>query len=99
MQNISLSNAHAKTSAFRSSYPDSVLGIKVSPSDLSGIISQSGCVGFRFYFCLENPADANSLNCVVVGIDSDGNDLYTGYLKNSGIMCPPDCSASNPLNS
>jgi len=50
-------------------------------------------------FCLEDVTDQNSLNCVVVGVDSEGNDLYTGYLKNSGIACPPDCSANNPLNS
>ena len=99
MTNISLSNAHGRTTAFRGTYPNVVKAIEVSPSDLTGIIAQTGCVGFRFYFCLEVPSDATTLNLVVVGVDASGNDLYNGVLKNSGITCPPDCSTANPLNS
>jgi hypothetical protein len=99
MNNITLVNAAAKTSAFRSSYPNRVKAIVVSQNDLSPILGQTGCVGVRFYFSLEDTSDSNSLNLVAVGIDNNGNDMTSGIMKNSGNPCPPYCSQTNSLNS
>jgi len=98
MTDITLTNAAAKTAAFRNTHPNHVKGISASKSELSSILNQTNCVGIRFYFALENTADSNSLNLVAVGIDSNDNDLTSGTMKNSGIACPPNCGQANTLN-
>jgi hypothetical protein len=36
---------------------------------------------------------------VIVGVNSDGNDLFEGAILDLGRGCPPYCSSENPLNS
>lgn len=63
---------------------------------ISNILAQTGCVGLRFYYSLDNEGKKH---LIVVGVNADGNDLYNGILAERSVMCPQDCSAANPLNS
>mgnify|MGYP001589053381 CR=1 FL=1 len=98
MTTITLSAASAKTSAFRSAYPNAKKGILFSATDFAAIAGQEGCVVVKAYFCLDS-SNSNDLNLVLVGVDADGNDMTSGALRNSGQACPPNCGESNALNS
>ncbi len=63
---------------------------------LLNLLNQTACVGVRIYYGLDS---AGVKKLVLVGVDSDGNDLYEGALMERGILCPTECSADNPLNS
>lgn len=63
---------------------------------LSAILDQSGCVGIRIYYALDNNS---AKQIIAVGVDSNGNDLYNGLLAERTIKCPITCSLPNPLNS
>jgi hypothetical protein len=58
------------------------------------ILSQSGCVGIRYYYA---KTDAGVATLVLVGVDASGNDLTQGVLGEQIIPCPPFCPAPNPL--
>ena len=60
------------------------------------ILAQANCVGMRIYYALD---EAGQKQIIAVGVDANGNDLYTGLLAERTIRCPQMCSSANPLNS
>jgi hypothetical protein len=58
------------------------------------MLSQSGCIGIRYYYAA---TDSGVPTIVVVGVDSTGNDLVNGVLAEMTIPCPPFCPAPNAL--
>lgn len=63
---------------------------------IQAILDQSGCVGIRIYYAID---DLGNKQLVLVGADSNENDLYEGLLAERGTPCPTYCSSANPLNS
>ncbi len=61
----------------------------------SKILSQTGCVGLRYYYAQKGDG---SSTIVLVGVDSTGSDLYQGVLAEEAMPCPPFCLSPNPLN-
>lgn len=55
------------------------------------ILSQSGCVGVRFYYAQK---DDGSSTMVLVGVDNMSNDMTGGILGDVILPCPPYCGAS-----
>ncbi|MBF8295613.1 MAG: hypothetical protein HW389_2158 [Bacteroidetes bacterium] len=55
------------------------------------ILSQSGCVGVRFYYAQK---DDGSSTMVLVGVDNMSNDMTGGILGDVIIPCPPYCGPS-----
>jgi hypothetical protein len=45
-----------------------------------------------------SPDEDNKLTLVMVGTDSEGNDMYEGELMEMSSSCPVICPAENPLN-
>jgi hypothetical protein len=97
---ISLTVAAAKTLNFQNAYTSAIKGGKFPKDDISEILNQSGCVGLRYYFALDNSSSPNSIHVVLCGVDSSGNDMIaTGAkLKDQAWPCPPHCGTSNELN-
>jgi hypothetical protein len=60
------------------------------------ILDQSECVGIRFYFAIN---DEGEKTLVLVGADSDQNDLEEGLIADWAYPCPKICSKRNRLNS
>ncbi len=58
------------------------------------ILSQSGCVGIRYYYA---KTDSGVSTIVLVGVDGSGNDLVKGTLAEMTFPCPPYCPAPNAL--
>jgi hypothetical protein len=96
-QEISLTQGHAITTAFRTAYPSAPVkaeyfGRKI----LEMILAQEECVGIRSY----NGIDADGLqSSVIVGVDASGNDIVNGVLGDRSFKSPPYNSATNALNS
>jgi len=59
------------------------------------ILGQAGCVGIRYYYAKK---DDGTATLVLVGVDSNGNDLTQGILGEDSFPCPPYCPSPNPLN-
>lgn len=93
---ISLNDAKALTYAYQN---DSIsdgqsTAVKFQAQDLNDILDQDDVTGVRFYFSLNS---SDKLTLVVVGTNSNGDDLTEGYLLNRGDLCPPSCDTNSPL--
>lgn len=93
---ITIEQASKLTATFRSTYPNLSKAVFYSADLFLGVMAQDNCVGLRIYNGID---DSGELTNVIVGIDSNGNDLVEGKIFDSGLICPPNCSAENALNS
>lgn len=94
---ITLSDAAKMTKAYRQSITaGSTIAHAFGKSAIQAILNQSGVVGVRIYYGLNEEGEKQ---LIVVGTDTLGNDLYTGLLAERSLHCPEDCSSANPLNS
>lgn len=92
---ISLNDAEDLTKEYRQNNPNSTNGHFYGKNKMLEILNQSGVVGFRAYYGL----DQGTKKLVFVGVDSRGDDLTSGVILDCGVACPPACGRSNPLNS
>jgi hypothetical protein len=95
---ISLNDAADLTQRFRDNLPviDNTIAEYFSKSALENLLNQQNCVGIRVYYGIDSDMKKH---LVIVGVNSDGNDLYEGDLMELGRECPPYCPDTNPLNS
>ena len=95
---ISLNEAAEMTQRFRDNLPviDNTIAEYFGKSALEDLLSQQDCIGIRVYYGIDSDMKKR---LVIVGVNDEGNDLYNGNLMEVGGICPPNCSASNPLNS
>ncbi|MEN9742326.1 MAG: hypothetical protein RLZZ65_131 [Bacteroidota bacterium] len=93
---ISLEEGSTMTASFRSKFPDEKLASFYSSEVFLALLEQEGCVGIRIYNAVDQD---NNLTDVLVGVDSEGNDLVNGIVYNKAGLCPPGCAINNPLNS
>ncbi len=93
---ISLAEAAAMTKRFRDTIsPGQIIAHYFGGAAITEILQQTGCVGIRIYYGLN---DSGKKQLIVTGVDSSGNDLYQGKLAERSVTCPIDCSSANPLN-
>jgi hypothetical protein len=78
--------------------PGDILGGYIGRDAMIALLHQEGCVGFRYYYALN---DTNTKALVFVGVDSEGNDIIGNdkLCLDNAALCPPRCSTSNILNS
>ena len=60
------------------------------------LLNQEGCVGIRTYYAIN---DEGKKVLVLVGAESDENDMENGLIIEHGYLCPPFCPKKNSLNS
>lgn len=65
-------------------------------SAIRAILDQAGCVGLRYYRGRTQGGDAAM---ILVGVDSDGNNMSDGILVDSHFPCPPYCPDDDDLTS
>lgn len=93
---ITLADASKMTADFRSKFPNETRSYYYSDTVFKDLLAQRGCVGIRIY----NGLDASGvMHAILVGVDSNDNDLYNGKIYQYGTICPPICPPKNPLNS
>lgn len=94
---ISLDEASQMTARYRNTIqPGEVIGQFIGKDLIEKIINQDECVGIRIYFGV-NENGKNSL--VLVGADSNEDDLFQGKIADRGWDSPPHHGIANPLNS
>jgi len=94
---ISLADAAAMTKKFREGAGSgAIIATAFNKKALQGILNQEKCIGIRMYYAKSEKGEPA---LVLVGLTDDGDDIYDGELAEWGGNCPPNCSASNPLNS
>lgn len=93
---ITLAEASAWTANFRAANPTSIKGHYFGNRAIGDILEQTGCVGIRIYYALD---DNGVQQLIVVGVDADENDMCNGLLAERSMPCPPYCGNNNCLNS
>ncbi len=94
---ISLEDASNLTQSFQlQASPDQVIAGYFGKEAILAILAQESAVGMRCYYGLD--ADGIS-HLVIVGVNSQGNDMTDGLLAQRMTACPPYCPEVNELNS
>lgn len=92
---INLNEAIQLTHAFQNApqYQGNTVACMIDATAYQQLLAQPGCVNVRTYFAL----DQGVLTIVVVGVDSEGNDMSNGILLDITYGCPSDCPVDSPL--
>jgi hypothetical protein len=94
---ISLTDASDLTANYRATIsPGDRLGLFVGRNRLLDILNQTGCMGVRICFGIDKNGDPE---LVLVGADSNEDDMEKGVIVDHLSPCPPRCGKSNALNS
>ena len=93
---ITLEEASKLTANFRKWRPNAIKAHFFGRDAIQQILDQEGCLGIRMYNAFD---DNEKPHLVLVGVDANENDLYTGTTVEFSKPCPPFCGANNPLNS
>jgi hypothetical protein len=94
---VTLNDASRWTANYRNTIqPGEVIAEFQGKEKLLELLNQEGCVGIRFYYAIN---DEGKKVLVLVGADSDENDMENGLILDKGDKCPPFCSRRNLLNS
>ena len=72
------------------------IGHAVGKNLVNAILNQTGCMGIRLYYAMNNKGEKQ---LVLVGIDANGDDLSQGVIVDKVPNCPPICGKTNSLNS
>lgn len=72
------------------------IGHAIGKNLVNAILNQTGCMGIRLYYAINNKGE-NQM--VAVGVDANGDDMYQGVIVDETANCPPICGKHNPLNS
>ena len=94
---ITLSEGSTMTADYRATISiGDTIALAVGKNLLNSILQQSGCMGIRMYFALDE--DGNK-QLVLVGVDANGDDMTAGVIVDKLVPCPKSCSTKNALNS
>jgi len=94
---ITLAEGAKMTADYRATISSGdILAHAVGKNLFNSILNQLGCVGIRIYYALDENGEKQ---LVLVGVDSNGNDLTAGVIVDRTKSCPTSCSLKNPLNS
>lgn len=95
---ISLLDASILTTNYRNSHPslDTIKGFYFGRDTIEAILNQIDCVGIRIYFGEDS---LSKPKLVIVGTNSNEDDITSGLIAEFGVPCPNKCGSPNPLNS
>lgn len=93
---IPLNEAAAMTRIYRDYHgPNAVIAHYFGKDAIQAILDQTDVVGIRIYYGISQGIK----QLIIVGVDTNGTDIYEGLLADESLKCPPVCAPSNPLNS
>jgi len=92
---ITLEQAQRYVQAFRSKYPQEVKAFYVGINQIENVLGQENCMGLRIYNGYEEKEAR--MNIVIVGVNSQGNDITSGIILDKTLPCPSYCDNSSPL--
>ncbi len=92
---ITLYEAKQYTHSFQKLYPNEKKAFFVGKDQLLKILEQQDCLGIRIYNGYNDNEKVS--NKVLIGVDSEGNDVEAGIILEKLVPCPPICSGSGGL--
>jgi hypothetical protein len=93
---VTLNDASRWTANYRNTIQlGDVIALFAGKEKLMELLNQEGCEGARIYYAVN---DEGAKTLVIVGADSDENDMENGLIFENFIPCPPKCSKPNKLN-
>ncbi len=93
-EELPLSTAAQWTANYRIENPNGVKAHFFGHVIIERILAQPGCVGIRCYYALD---ENGKQQLIIVGVDSNENDLYEGVIAERSFACPPFCPINSPL--
>lgn len=92
---INLENAIKYTEGFQTKFPDEINSYFVGAEKIKVLLEQDNCIGIRIYNGYNN--QENKKNLVLIGVNTDNQDMTDGYIIERLITCPPICDINSPL--
>ncbi len=94
---INIDDAAEITKRYREAHPGERIAVYFSKSEITSLLGQTNCVGIRIYFGMD---DGGELSPIIVGVDTNENDLVRPGEKclDFSLPCPNRCSTPNKLN-
>jgi hypothetical protein len=92
-EQITLAQAQVMVNEYRKRYPDATKGYFAGANHFETILNQEDCVGLRIYNGYDK--DTDSTNLVIVGVNSNNEDITSGYILDKTAPCPPYCGISD----
>jgi hypothetical protein len=93
---VTLNDASRWTANYRNTIqPGDVIAFAAGKEKLIELLNQDECLGARIYYAIN---DNGEKNLVIVGVDSNGDDMTNGLIMDNLIPCPKFCSKPNQLN-
>lgn len=87
---ITLEEAKKYTQSYQKLYPNEKKAFYVGRDQLMKILENSECMGVRIYNGF-NDEDSQS-NKVLIGVNSNGDDMTEDVILEKLVPCPPICS-------
>lgn len=95
-ETVTLDEAKSFTANYRNANSGAIKAHTVGKNKLNSILNQTGCVGVKMYYGL----DEDEAKCLVlVGVKEDGTDMTSGVIVERNPPCPPYCDDQSALNS
>lgn len=92
---ISLAEAQALVSKFRSKFPNEIKASFAGVNNVNLILEQEGCIGIRIYNGYDQAL--GRFAPVIVGVNSVGKDMTNGVIIDRLDPCPSVCDPNSPL--
>lgn len=92
---ITLEQAIEYTHAYQENNPDAIQSFFTGVNKINRILEQENCIGVRIYNGFDS--ESNQDNLVLIGVDTNGEDLIKGVILQDLIPCPKDCPSHSPL--
>lgn len=94
---ISLEIAAQMTASHRNSMQEGgLISLSIGSNLILPILEQPGCVGLRMYKAIN---ESGNEDMVLVGVDSNGDDMSSGLIADRMIPRPMVCPSKSLLNS
>ena len=87
---ISKEEAKVFISAFKNKYPNEVTAFFIGKTNVEKILKQADCIGIRIYNGYNTAA--SKMNQVLLGVNSNEEDMSDGIIMERLYTCPPYCS-------
>ena len=65
-------------------------GMLFGKNRIEALLAQPGCTGLRIYYGKTGTANTDEAKMIIVGTDSEGNDM-TNLILDAGLPCPSYC--------
>jgi hypothetical protein len=92
---ILLATAATWTQKFRTDNPTAIKAHFFGSNIINDILAQPDCVGIRMYNAID---DSNAATIILVGVDSNAQDITTGIVADMSAPCPQNCASNSVLS-